>query len=105
MSVPRGSVGVLSVFPETSVGVVRDGRAAHEHATTRDQRTQRSNQRCKPLTQLHRPLRHQPGGESHRPRPPAAARDLAYQAADKIDFDGKQLRRDIAARAVDRVEA
>ena len=27
------------------------------------------------------------------------------QAADKIDFDGKQLRRDIAARAVDRVEA
>jgi phosphoribosylamine---glycine ligase len=36
---------------------------------------------------------------------PAAARDLAYQAADKIDFDGKQLRRDIAARAVDRVEA
>ena len=36
---------------------------------------------------------------------PAAARDLAYQAADRIDFDGKQLRRDIAARAVDRVEA
>src|SRR3954470_10870449 len=36
---------------------------------------------------------------------PAAARDLAYQAADKIDFDGKQQRRDIAARAVDRVEA
>jgi phosphoribosylamine---glycine ligase len=36
---------------------------------------------------------------------PAAARDLAYQAADKIDFDGKQMRRDIAARAVDRVEA
>ena len=36
---------------------------------------------------------------------PTAARDLAYQAADKIDFDGKQLRRDIAARAVDRVEA
>jgi phosphoribosylamine--glycine ligase len=36
---------------------------------------------------------------------PAAARDLAYAAADKIDFDGKQLRRDIAARAVDRVEA
>ena len=36
---------------------------------------------------------------------PAAARDRAYEAADKIDFDGKQLRRDIAARAVDRVEA
>ena len=36
---------------------------------------------------------------------PAAARDVAYTAADKIDFDGKQLRRDIAARAVDRVEA
>ena len=36
---------------------------------------------------------------------PAAARDRAYAAADKIDFDGKQLRRDIAARAVDRVEA
>jgi phosphoribosylamine--glycine ligase len=36
---------------------------------------------------------------------PAAARDRAYAAADKIDFDGKQIRRDIAARAVDRVEA
>jgi phosphoribosylamine--glycine ligase len=36
---------------------------------------------------------------------PAAARERAYAAADKIDFDGKQLRRDIAARAVDRVEA
>ena len=36
---------------------------------------------------------------------PAAARDRAYAAADKIDFDGKQLRRDIALRAVDRVEA
>jgi phosphoribosylamine--glycine ligase len=36
---------------------------------------------------------------------PAAARDRAYAAADKINFDGKQLRRDIAARAVDRVEA
>jgi phosphoribosylamine---glycine ligase len=36
---------------------------------------------------------------------PAAARDHAYEAADKIDFPGKQLRRDIAARAVDRVEA
>jgi phosphoribosylamine---glycine ligase len=36
---------------------------------------------------------------------PAAARDLAYEAADKIDFDGKQLRRDIAARAVEKVEA
>jgi phosphoribosylamine--glycine ligase len=36
---------------------------------------------------------------------PAAARDRAYAAADKIEFDGKQMRRDIAARAVERVEA
>ena len=36
---------------------------------------------------------------------PAEARERAYEAADKIDFDGKQLRRDIAARAVERVEA
>jgi phosphoribosylamine--glycine ligase len=36
---------------------------------------------------------------------PAVARERAYEAADKIDFDGKQMRRDIAARAVDRVEA
>jgi phosphoribosylamine--glycine ligase len=36
---------------------------------------------------------------------PAAARERAYAAADRIDFKGKQLRRDIAARAVDRVEA
>ena len=36
---------------------------------------------------------------------PGAARDLAYSAADRIDFDGKQMRRDIAARAVERVEA
>ena len=28
-----------------------------------------------------------------------AARDAAYAAADMIDFSGKQLRRDIAARA------
>jgi phosphoribosylamine--glycine ligase len=35
---------------------------------------------------------------------PAEARDRAYAAADKIDFDGKQLRHDIAARAVERVE-
>ncbi|MEA2309583.1 MAG: phosphoribosylamine---glycine ligase [Thermoleophilaceae bacterium] len=34
-----------------------------------------------------------------------AARDSAYAAADKITFDGKQLRRDIAARAVERSEA
>ena len=32
----------------------------------------------------------------------AAARDAAYAAADGIDFDGRQLRRDIAQRAVDR---
>jgi phosphoribosylamine--glycine ligase len=36
---------------------------------------------------------------------PAEARERAYEAADRIDFDGKQLRRDIAARAVERVEA
>ncbi|HEX8074251.1 MAG TPA: phosphoribosylamine--glycine ligase [Thermoleophilaceae bacterium] len=36
---------------------------------------------------------------------PGKARDSAYAAADRIDFDGKQLRRDIAARAVERVEA
>ena len=36
---------------------------------------------------------------------PAQARERAYSAADRIDFDGKQLRRDIAARAVERVEA
>jgi phosphoribosylamine--glycine ligase len=36
---------------------------------------------------------------------PAEARERAYAAADSIDFDGKQLRRDIAARAVERVEA
>jgi phosphoribosylamine--glycine ligase len=33
---------------------------------------------------------------------PAAARDAAYAAADLITFDGRQLRRDIAQRAVDR---
>jgi phosphoribosylamine--glycine ligase len=36
---------------------------------------------------------------------PGMARDSAYAAADRIEFDGKQLRRDIAARAVERVEA
>jgi phosphoribosylamine---glycine ligase len=36
---------------------------------------------------------------------PGDARERAYAAADAIDFDGKQLRRDIAARAVERVEA
>ena len=34
---------------------------------------------------------------------PGKARDSAYAAADRIEFDGKQLRRDIAARAVERV--
>jgi len=34
---------------------------------------------------------------------PAEARDRAYAAADRIQFDGKQFRRDIAARAVERV--
>jgi phosphoribosylamine--glycine ligase len=34
---------------------------------------------------------------------PAEARDQAYDAARRIEFDGMQLRSDIAARAVDRV--
>ena len=34
---------------------------------------------------------------------PAAARDRAYDAARRISFDGKQIRSDIAARAVERV--
>jgi phosphoribosylamine--glycine ligase len=34
---------------------------------------------------------------------PAAARDAAYAAADQIHFEGRQLRRDIALRAVERV--
>ena len=34
---------------------------------------------------------------------PAEARERAYAAAEKIQFDGKQMRRDIAARAVERV--
>jgi phosphoribosylamine--glycine ligase len=34
---------------------------------------------------------------------PAAARDRAYAAADLIQFNGRQLRRDIAQRAVERV--
>ena len=33
------------------------------------------------------------------------ARDRAYEAADRIEFDGKQMRRDIAARAVEAVSA
>jgi phosphoribosylamine---glycine ligase len=36
---------------------------------------------------------------------PAAARDAAYAAADLIHFEGRQLRRDIALRAVERVRA
>ena len=36
---------------------------------------------------------------------PAAARDAAYAAADRIEFEGRQLRRDIALRAVERVGA
>ncbi len=35
---------------------------------------------------------------------PAEAREHAYRVADKIQFDGKQMRRDIAERAVERVE-
>ncbi len=36
---------------------------------------------------------------------PSEARDRAYAAAEGIEFDGKQLRHDIAARAAERVEA
>jgi phosphoribosylamine--glycine ligase len=36
---------------------------------------------------------------------PGEARDRAYAAADLIEFSGRRLRRDIAARAADRVEA
>lgn len=36
---------------------------------------------------------------------PGAARDRAYEAIEGIRFDGMQFRRDIAARAVERVEA
>jgi phosphoribosylamine---glycine ligase len=36
---------------------------------------------------------------------PAAARERVYAAADAVEFDGKQLRTDIAARAVDRLAA
>jgi phosphoribosylamine--glycine ligase len=36
---------------------------------------------------------------------PGEARDRAYAAAERIEFDGRQMRMDIGARAVDRVEA
>ena len=36
---------------------------------------------------------------------PAEARERAYAAAGEIEFDGRQMRTDIALRAVDRVEA
>ena len=36
---------------------------------------------------------------------PGEARDRAYAGAERIEFDGRQLRSDIAARAVDRVGA
>jgi phosphoribosylamine---glycine ligase len=36
---------------------------------------------------------------------PGEARDRAYAAAERIEFVGKQMRHDIAARAVERVEA
>ena len=38
-------------------------------------------------------------------RTPGQARDLAYGGAERIRFEGRQMRRDIASRAVDRVEA
>ncbi len=36
---------------------------------------------------------------------PAQARERAYEAADRINFDGRQLRRDIAAAAAEKVQA
>jgi phosphoribosylamine--glycine ligase len=36
---------------------------------------------------------------------PGEARDRAYEAAERIRFEGRQMRSDIAARAVERVEA
>ncbi len=36
---------------------------------------------------------------------PGEARERAYEAAERIDFDGKQIRTDIAARAVEHVPA
>ena len=36
---------------------------------------------------------------------PGEARDRAYEAAEHIEFEGRQMRGDIAARAVERVEA
>jgi phosphoribosylamine--glycine ligase len=36
---------------------------------------------------------------------PAEARERAYEAAERITFDGRQMRTDIAARAVDRMAA
>jgi phosphoribosylamine---glycine ligase len=36
---------------------------------------------------------------------PGEARDRAYEAAEGIEFDGRQMRNDIALRAVERVEA
>ena len=36
---------------------------------------------------------------------PGEARERVYAAAERVRFEGRQLRTDIAARAVDRVEA
>jgi phosphoribosylamine--glycine ligase len=36
---------------------------------------------------------------------PVEARRRAYAAAERVEFDGRQMRTDIAARAADRVEA
>ncbi|MFL5869071.1 MAG: phosphoribosylglycinamide synthetase C domain-containing protein, partial [Thermoleophilaceae bacterium] len=36
---------------------------------------------------------------------PAEARERAYATAERVRFDGKQMRHDIALRAVERVEA
>ena len=36
---------------------------------------------------------------------PSEARDRAYEVAETIEFEGKQMRHDIAVRAVERVRA
>jgi phosphoribosylamine---glycine ligase len=36
---------------------------------------------------------------------PGEARDRAYEAAERIEFEGRQMRSDVALRAVERVEA
>ena len=77
----------------------------------RDQRARRGARRRRGHARGHRLGR--PAGRSSPPAAacstsprwatdPAAARDAAYAAADLITFEGRQLRRDIALRAVER---